>query len=89
MMLRNRMSENAAPKTGADKQMFEAMTERSGRAKRYIESWSKIPEIGQGLRSMDETAATNTAILLNNQARYLSKLSENQIAANFSGLKTA
>jgi len=59
--------------------------ERAYRADRLTEKWSRVPELGKGLKNMDAGTARNTAIMLENQARAMSRMSEAQLSANFSG----
>lgn len=59
--------------------------ERAFRGARLTEKWSKIPEIGKGLKNMDEKTAMNVAILLENQARVMSRMTEAQMSTNFYG----
>lgn len=54
--------------------------ERSYRADKLVEKWSKVPEIGRGLKDMDVVKARNTAIMLENQARVMSRMNEAQTA---------
>ena len=59
--------------------------ERAFRADRLVEKWSNIPEIGVGIQDMEPRAARNLAILLENQTRQMSKMTEAAIASNFNG----
>lgn len=59
--------------------------ERAYRAARLVEKWSRVPELGKGLKNLDDTTAKNTAILLENQARIMAKMTEAQMATNFQG----
>lgn len=59
--------------------------ERAYRADRMVEKWSRVPELGKGLKNMDEGTARNTAILLENQARVMSRMTEAQMSNNFYG----
>ena len=59
--------------------------ERAFRADRLIEKWSRVPEIGSGFKKMEESTARNLAILLENQARLMSRLTEAQLASAFQG----
>ena len=59
--------------------------ERAYRADRLVEKWQRVPEIGKGFNRMDETTARNTAIMLENQARLMARLTEAQLAQIFHG----
>jgi len=58
-------------------------TEREARASRLLEKWYRVPEIGEGLKAMEDRKAMNTAILLENQARHMSRLSETTYSSQF------
>jgi hypothetical protein len=60
--------------------------ERSYRADRLVEKWSAIPEIGEGIKELNENDSRGLCIALENQARYFSRLSEAQLSSNFQGL---
>lgn len=82
MGIRNKMTESAPVRmTEADRV---ALTERAARADRLVEKWARIPEIGSGLKAMNEKQAQNLAILLENQARHMSKLTETQFSGAYS-----
>jgi len=59
--------------------------ERAFRAARLVEKWSKVPELGKGLKNMDDKVAMNLAIMLENQARVMSRMTEAQMSTNFYG----
>jgi len=59
------------------------LNERAARADRLVEKWARVPEIGSGLKNMDEKKAQNLAILLENQVKHLSRLSETQYSNAF------
>jgi hypothetical protein len=59
--------------------------ERAYRADRLVEKWSRVPELGKGLKNMEESTARNLSILLENQARMMSKMTEAQMSDNFHG----
>lgn len=80
MGIRNKMTEDAMR---IDEATLEVMNEREARADRLIEKWAKVPEIGSGLRAMDERKARNLAIMLEKQARHMSKLTEAQYSSAF------
>jgi hypothetical protein len=79
MSIRSKMTESAAYKEAAT---F-VEDERQARASRLIEKWARVPEIGSGIRAMDDRRAANTAILLESQTRYMSRLSEAQYSSAF------
>lgn len=61
--------------------------ERAYRADRLVEKWSRVPELGNGIKKMDESTARNLSIMLENQARAMSRMTESQMSDNFSGLR--
>lgn len=81
MSIRSKMSEDKVQMNEMD---AVALDERKARGYKLIEKWSKVPEIGSGLRAMDESRAINTAILLEQQTRHMSRLSEAQYSSAFS-----
>jgi hypothetical protein len=80
MSMRTKMREDALQ---LDEETLEALNEREVRALRLVEKWSKVPEIGSGLRAMDERKACNLAIMLEKQARHMAKLTEAQYSSAF------
>jgi hypothetical protein len=60
--------------------------ERGYRGARLVEKWSRVPELGSGLRNLDEKAAVNLAIMLENQAKVMARLGEAQMSSMFQGL---
>ena len=44
-----------------------------------VEKWSGVAEIGRGIKNMPTKTARNLAILLENQARAMSRMSEAQL----------
>ena len=82
MGIRNKMQEKK-DSFQIDESTLEALNERQARAGRLIEKWSKVPEIGSGLRAMDDRKAANLAILLEKQARIMSKMTESQYSSAF------
>ena len=80
MGIRTKMTEDVMR---IDESTLEVMNEREARADRLIEKWAKVPEIGSGLRAMDERKARNLAIMLEKQARHMTKLSEAQYSSAF------
>lgn len=61
------------------------LNERAFRSDRLVEKWSRIPEVGVGLKQLDETTARNTAIYLENQTRVMSRMTEAQLSSSFQG----
>lgn len=61
------------------------LSERAYRGERLVEKWSRIPEVGVGLKSLNESTAINTAIYLENQTRVMSRLTEAQLSSAFQG----
>jgi len=59
--------------------------ERSYRADRLIEAWSKVPEVGAGLKQLSLTEARNVAINLDRQASFMGKLNETQTSSALNG----
>lgn len=59
--------------------------ERSYRADRLIEAWSKVPEVGAGLKALPLTEARNVAINLDRQASFMGRLNEAQTSAALNG----
>ena len=86
MSIRNRM---ASPKKSVDRgtQINEKLyrEEKGYRADLLVEKWSKVPEIGKGITEMDTRSARNLAILLENQTRAMSKMTEAQLSNAFAG----
>ena len=80
MGIRQRMTEDALK---LDESTIEALNEKSARADRLVEKWARVPEIGSGLRAMDGRKARNLAIMLEKQARHMSRLSEAQYSSAF------
>lgn len=62
-----------------------AREERNYRADRLVEKWSRVPEIGKGIKGMKTNTARNLAILLENQTRTMGKMTEAQLSDNFFG----
>lgn len=58
-------------------------SERAYRLDRRVDAWSKVPELGTGLKSMDEATARNLACNLDNQAAHMSRLTEMQMSQGF------
>lgn len=79
-MLRTKMTEDAMK---LDEGTLEALNEKGARADRLVEKWARVPEIGSGLRAMDGRKARNLAIMLEKQAKHMSRLSEAQYSSAF------
>lgn len=69
---KNGLRENALMKMYKD--------DRNYRADKLIEAWSRIPEVGAGLKQMPINEARNTAINLDRQYTWMSNLKESQMA---------
>ena len=54
--------------------------DKAFRADRLIEAWSRVPEIGAGLKDMPIADARNVAINLDRQTAYMQNLRESQLA---------
>lgn len=59
--------------------------ERAYRASKLVEKWSQMPQIGKGISKMSESKARNLAILLENQSKYMSRMTEGVFADAFNG----
>lgn len=59
--------------------------DRAYRADCLVEAWSRIPEVGAGLKEMTLTEARNTAINLDRQAAYMKRMTEAQTSEAFQG----
>ncbi len=66
-----------------DEETIERLNEKEARADRLVEKWSKVPEIGSGLNAMSERKSRNLAIMLEMQARHMSRMSEAQYSSAF------
>lgn len=78
--IRSRMTEDAMR---MDEATLEALNEKHARADRLIEKWARVPEIGSGLRAMESRKARNLAIMLEKQAKHMSRLTETQYSSAF------
>jgi len=66
-----------------------ALSERTSRADRLVEEWSKMDSVGEGMvEAYDEnpSMARNLAIVLENTANEMSKMSETMVSSAFNGL---
>jgi len=68
----NRLRESAAMQLYKEDKKF--------RADRLVEAWSRIPEIGAGLKQMPISDARNVAINLDRQTAFMQGLRESQLA---------
>lgn len=59
--------------------------ESNYRRDRLVEKWSKVAEIGKGITDMPTTTARNLAVMLENQTRAMSRMTEAQLASAFNG----
>lgn len=83
-MIKNKMQQQGdAPMVDPMEKLYRE--ERAYRASRLVEKWSRVPELGDGLKNMNEHTAHNLAILMENQARVMSRMTEAQLSTNFYG----
>lgn len=61
--------------------------EKNYRSDRLVEKWSNVAEVGKGIKNMDVNKARNLAILLENQTRAMSRMSEAQLSSAFGDFK--
>lgn len=71
-------AKNANARAEAVQKMYK--DDRNFRADKLIEAWSRIPEVGEGLKTMPVGVARNTAINLDRQYNFMSNLKESQMA---------
>ncbi len=90
MSLKTKIKEHA--KEGApaldprnDPKYMKKLQERSYRMDMLYEKWKTIPEIGEKLQSLDESAAKTTSLRLEQQTRYMRTLTETQVSDGFFG----
>jgi len=55
-------------------------SDRNFRADRLVNAWSKVPEIGKGIKQLPLTEARNVAINLDRQLNWMQNLKESQLA---------
>jgi hypothetical protein len=55
-------------------------SDKNFRADRLVAAWSKVPEIGAGLKLMPLNEARNVAINLDRQTNFMQNLRESQLA---------
>ena len=80
MGMNSKMSAQAAANKRADAVAKMYKDDKNFRADKLIEAWSRIPEVGEGLKSMPVGVARNTAINLDRQYNFMSNLKESQMA---------
>lgn len=83
MSLKAKMNEASANEATNNVREKLYKSERAYRLDRRVDAWSKVPELGQGLKSMDESTARNLACNLDNQAAHMSRLTEMQMSQGF------
>jgi hypothetical protein len=81
MSIKSVMQESKAPRYTEND--IERFNERTVRADRLTEKWSKVAEIGSGLKAMGDGKRRNLAIMLEQQARVMSKMTEAQYSSAF------
>jgi hypothetical protein len=74
----NQMETDKRLRENAAMQIYKS--DKNFRADRLIEAWSRIPEIGAGLKEMDISTARNIAINLDRQTAFMQGLRESQLA---------
>lgn len=70
-------------------QAFNEQKARRQKAQQLVETWAKVPSIGEGLKESYAIAPKkieNTAVMLNNTANEMAKLSEAMTSVAFNGL---
>jgi hypothetical protein len=55
--------------------------DKNFRADRLVAAWSKVPEIGAGLKKLSLQEARNTAVNLDRQTAWMQSLRESQLAS--------
>ena len=80
---RSLKEDNLNPK--ADPNYAKKLQERSYRLDLLYNKWKSIPEVGEKLQSMNESAARDTALRLEQQTRYMNTLTETQVSDGFFG----
>ncbi len=85
MSLQNRMGgKSSARRTSSADRRAKTLGSQDKKM-RMLETWSRVPELGEGLDKLPLQEALNTAVNLDRQASYLSNLNESQISTSFSG----
>lgn len=85
MSVTTRMNETKTADKKAAVQNGLIKNDRAYRADCLVEAWSRIPEVGAGLKEMSLTEARNTAINLDRQAAYMKRMTEAQTSEAFQG----
>lgn len=87
MSMTKRMAPSRKPANDGMLQINEKLyrEEKNYRADCLVEKWSKVPEVGKGIKEMDSRTARNLAILLENQTKTMSKMTEAQLSTSFGG----
>ena len=80
MGMNSKMSAQTTANKRADAVAKMYKDDKNFRADKLIEAWSRIPEVGEGLKSMPVGIARNTAINLDRQYNFMSNLKESQMA---------
>lgn len=75
----------AAPKTIESREDRLFREEREFRADKLVEKWSRVKEIGRGIPELPTQTARNLAILLENQASRMKRMTEAQLSNSFFG----
>lgn len=86
MSLKTRMAERQtanSAKAAVRENLYKS--ERAYRLDKRVDTWASIPEIGAGLKNLDETTARNVACNLDNQAAHMSRMTETQMSQGFKG----
>lgn len=81
MSLRQKVAQKATDarlRESATMQLYKE--DKKFRADRLVEAWSRIPEIGAGLKQMPINDARNLAINLDRQTAFMQNLRESQLA---------
>lgn len=78
MSMKTRMNEGSRREAAVAKMYKD---DKNFRADKLIEAWSRIPEVGEGLKTMPVNIARNTAINLDRQYAFMSSLKEAQMSS--------
>ncbi len=81
MSIKSVMQESKTPRYTEND--IERLNERTVRADRLSEKWMAAPEIGSGLKAMSDTKRRNLSIMLEQQAKVMSKMTEAQYSSAF------
>lgn len=81
MSLRERIRQKEATSRARESAAMQLYKEdKKFRADRLVEAWSRIPEVGAGLKNMPIADARNVAINLDRQMAFMQNLKESQLA---------